>query len=80
MKHLTKAISDAKYSIIMALAEEVIGYETELPDENGDLQPNPQSKELWLESIYNGMCQKGFHHMKLLKRNKELGEVTEDEL
>lgn len=80
MKRITKEISQAKYDVVMALAEEVVGYNTEINDGEGNMIPNPQSKELWLESIYNGVCTKAYNHMKKLKRNIELGEVVEDEL
>lgn len=80
MKHITKGISDNKFDNWKALAKEVIGYETQVTDENGELIPNPQTEDQWFQSIFNSVCIKAVRHMRGLKRNKELGAIEQDEM
>lgn len=80
MKHITKAIPDNKYDNWKALALEVIGYEIEIDDGEGNLIPNPQTEDQWFQSIFNGTCVKAVRHMRKLKRNIDLGDVEQDEM
>jgi hypothetical protein len=77
MKNLTKSVTDEKAVQIVAILAEVYWTET-IQDEEGNEIPNV-SKEVLAQKLLTEHCKKFVQHAKGIIRNKELGQIPQEE-
>lgn len=79
MKHLTKSIPDEKAAEIVELIAEVGNWTETIDDGNGNQIPNV-SKEIFVQKVFNENCRKIIKNARGMKRNKELGQIPDEDV